>query len=506
MLTPVGFGQARLVLPGLVPDARGVAAGRELVARFPTLDRLVWFLRLCSGAPAPDELWLGLRVLQVRSGLGLREVVALMPNPPGQTGDLVARAARNAGGQCFTGTGRHYVQYRDGRAPFGYDSTEISHEPGDLTLYATDSTAPYQVAGEIPFERLLLGLELRRRPGALETLIPTGEGTAVYATARRGLGPRLIEHLLRAGVRAAASLCEPERPSAFGVATPFWLLRAEELPPRLAPLLAGTPGVVPYTAVLDNVLVASGHAHPIHLEGCRALLAGERLVLFAPPPAGVTVLAAPPAFVPVADLVPLRAPPVLEAAPAPIRSSAPGPFDVPLRLEPASGVVPRAVAAWVPWSQAAWLRRLCYALPPAALRGHRVALLEPALLVLGGGPGMAGDLGGLPFGQLLDEVAPGVLVPVGMRLGPLVGPRELSDRLGVTEGTFLVFPGPAATPLRVAAGQIVPLERHILAQLHVDADRPASARRVPAPAEEAAAPDVHHDPLGPWPLWGLRRS
>jgi hypothetical protein len=489
-----------------LPDARGVAMGRELVARFPTVDRLVWFLRLLSGAPAPDELWLGLRVLHVRSPLGLREVVALMPNPPGQAGDLVARAARNAGGQCFTGTGRHYVQYRDGQAPFGYDTGALSHEPADLTLYATDSTAPYHIAGEIPFERLLFGLELRRRPGALEALIPVGEGTAVFATARRGLGPRLIELLLRAGVRAEASLCEPDRPSAFGVATPFWLLRAEELPPRLAPLFARTPGVVPYTPVLENVLVASGHAHPIHLEGCRALLAGERLVIFPPPPAGVTVLAAPPAFVPIADLVPLRAPPTLEAPSAPIRSSAPAPFDVPLRLELASGVVPRAVAAWVPWSQAAWLRRLCYALPAAALRGHRVALLEPALLVLGGGPGAAGDLGGLPFGQLLDEVAPGILVPVGMRLGPLVAPRQLSERLGVTEGTFLVFPGPGQAPLRVAAGQIEPLERHILAQLHVETERPASARRTAAPAEDAAPPDVQHDPLGPWPLWGLRRS
>jgi hypothetical protein len=503
MLSPVGFGQARLTLPGLLPDARGVVVGRELVTRFPTLDRLIWFLRLLSGEPAPDELWLGLRILHGRSAVGLREALAVMPNPPGQAGDVVARAARNAGGQCFTGTGRHYVQYRDAHAPFGYDTAEISHEGSDLTLYATDSTAAYQVVGEIAFERLLFGLEPRRRPGPLQALLPMGEGTAVYLTARRGLGARLIEHLHRAGVRAEASLCEPDRPSAFGVASAFWLMRIEELPPRLAPLVAHTPGVVPYTPVLANVLVASGYAHPIHLEACRAVLAGERVLLFAPPPAGVTVLSASPVFAPVADLVPLRVPPVLDTAPTTAHAAAPPTFEVPLRLEPSSGAPPRVVAAWVPWSQAGWLRRLCYALPPAALRGHRVAMLEPALLVLGSGAG--GDLGGLPFGQLLDEVAPGILVPVGMRITPAVSPRQLAERLGMVEGTYLVFPDATSAPWRVAAGQIEPLERHILAQARIEQQRPASARRMVAPVEELAPPDVAHDRLGPWPLWGLRK-
>jgi hypothetical protein len=272
MLSPVGFGQARLTLPGLLPDARGVVAGRELVARFPTLDRLVWFLRLLSGEPGPDELWLGMRILHGRSAMGLREALALMPNPPGQAADLVARSARSAGGQCFTGTGRHYVQYRDARAPFGYDTAEVSHDGADVTLYATDSTASYRIVGEVPLERLIFGLEPRRRPGALESLIPVGPGTMVYLTVRRGLGGRIIEHLVRAGVRAEASLCEPERPSAFGVSTSYWLIRIEELPPRLAALAARTPGVVPFTPVLDNVLVATGHAHPLHLEALRAVI------------------------------------------------------------------------------------------------------------------------------------------------------------------------------------------------------------------------------------------
>ena len=57
----------------------------------------------------------------------------------------------------------------------------------------------------------------------------------------------------------------------------------------------------------------------------------------------------------------------------------------------------------------------------------------------------------------------------------------------------------------MVAGQIEPLERHILAQARIEPERPPSARRTVAPLEEAAPPDVIHDPLGPWPLWGLRR-
>jgi hypothetical protein len=500
MLTPVGLGQTRLILPGLVPDARGVVAGRELCARFATLDRLVWFFRLLSAERPPDELWLGLRIIHARSGLGLREVVVLLPNPPGQAADTVARAARSAGGQCFTGAGRHYVQYRDSRGPFGYDVSIPSDDPVDLTLYAADGSTGYRVEGEMPFDRLLYGLELRRLPGALQAVVPAGPGSLVYVSARRGLGPRLAMHLLRAGVHAEATVCEPSRPSAFELGGAFWLLRIEELPPRLTSLLWATPGLMPFAAVLDNLLVAAGYRHPIHLESCRALFGDGRLFLFRPPPAPVTVLPAPSRWTAVADLLPLRVPVATEAAPAQSHPAAPPVFDVPVRLERASTRPPRVVGAWIPWREVPWLRRLCYALPPAALRGYQVALLEPAVLVLGGG-----DLAGLPFGQLLDEAAPAILVPVGMRLSPQLAPERLAQRWALAEGSYVVFPAPDAAPLRVNRQQLEPLERRILSQARLEPERVGSARRLFAPSDDAAAPDVVHDSLGPWPLWGLRK-
>jgi hypothetical protein len=223
-------------------------------------------------------------------------------------------------------------------------------------------------------------------------------------------------------------------------------------------------------------------------------------VLFPPPPAPATVLPAVPPWISIADLAPLRPLGLVEAAPVTARPSVPPLFEVSLRLESAPARPARAVGAWIPWVQAGWLRRLCYALPQPVLRGHRVALLEPAVLLLGGG-----DLAGLPFGQLLDELAPGILVPVGMRLAPAIPPERLLQRLAMPEGSYLVFPSPEATPVRVAPNQLEPLERRILAHARLEPDRPPSARRTFVPPEDGAPPDVVHEPLGPWPLWGLRR-
>lgn len=498
MLTPVGLGQVRFTLPGLVPDARGIVTGKELAARFATLDRLIRFLRLLSTDRAPDEAWLGLRIAYARMRSGLRELVVTLPCSSSQAADLVARAARTAGGQCFTGSGKHYAQYRDPRAPLGYDATEMSHEPADLTLYGLDEVTTCRLDGELPLERLLFGLELRAQAGSLQALVPGGDGAALFVTARRGLGPRLVDHFMSAGLKAEAAVCERDRDSAFGVAGAFWIFRVEDLPTRLLGLCARTPGLQLYVPVLDNVAVAAGHAHPLHLEACRAVFKEDRFVLFGPPREGVTVLSPPPAFVRVADLVHTRTAAVPEAAVVTGAAASPRVLELALRLEPTPGP-PRAVGAWIPWRQAAWFRRLTYALPSAALRGYRVATLDAALLVIA-----ADDLAGLPFGQPLARVAPGVLVPVGYGLRPALAPGLIAERFGIGEGSYLVFPSVDARPVRVSGGDLEPLDRRLLAQLRVDFQA-GVARRDRPPAEDPRGPDLEHEPLGPWPLWGIDR-
>src|SRR5690349_4336165 len=213
MLQRVVLGQARFNLPGLVADARGVVVGRQLAARFAAIDRLVGFLRLLSAEQSIDDLQPGLRIVYARGGAGTREAIVLMPVGSPGLADVVSQSARLAGGQTFTGTGKQFVQYRDARAPFGYDVAALSDAAGDLILYGSEQMVVYRIESELPLAKLLLRLSLvraERRDGG--TSLPDGP---LYVTARRGLGPMLAGYLHRAavssaggGLRAAAALCE----------------------------------------------------------------------------------------------------------------------------------------------------------------------------------------------------------------------------------------------------------------------------------------------------------
>jgi hypothetical protein len=495
MIAPVAVGQARFTLPGLAADARGVVSGRDMAARFATLDRVVWFLRLLSAAGDLDECWLGLRLMLVRSPLGLREMVLLMPVPSTEAADLVARAARTAGGQAATGAGRHFVEYRDSRASLGYDVGEVARGAGDFVFYTPDQVLACQVEGERSLVRLLLGLDLLRRPSGSRAA--AGDDGACYVTARRGLGARLCEYLGRVGVQARAAVCESTAESAFGLRAGFWLFHIEDLPARLCGLMSETPGLALYRPVADGVAVAAGYCHPINLAACRVLFPHDRLLLLAPRPTGATLLDPAPVFADIADLLPLPAFSAGEQPVASARSAQAKRLDVPLRLAWAAEAPARAKAAYLPWSQVGWLRRLCQALPPTALRGHRVALLDDAVLVVA-----ADELAALPLGKLLDQAAPGVLVPAGMRLMPAVDPEALAERLGTGESSLLVFPSPGEPPLRIPAAALQTLDRRILSELTVEA-RPLVARsHVVVEREETV--EIETDPLGPFPLWGLK--
>jgi hypothetical protein len=495
MLTRVVLGQVRFTLPGLAADARGVALGRELAVRFATLDRAVAFLRVLSGDRLPDELWHQLRLAMARTLRGPRELVALLPSASTHVADVVARAARLAGGQCFTGAGRHFVPYRDPESPLGYDTALVSHEPADFVLYTGDGSLHLQQEGQTTIEELLLRLDLRRTTrGPLD-------GQPLYLSVRRGLGAVLFEYLHRSGVEAAAALCEPDAPSAFGGPASFWLIRVASPPRRMLQLLSSCPGLRPFVPASDRIVVTAGYEHPVHLEGCGAALAPGRFYLFQPPPDRVLVLPEAPPLVPIADLVRLRLPAIEEPAPQSLRAGATTALQVPLRVASSPSQPARAKATWIPWPQVPWLRRVCYALPASALQGYRAAVLDGGVLVVA-----PTRLEGFPFGQLLDEPMPGVLLPVGSRLQPAISPDLLRERLGVTEGAFVVFPSYEGRPFRVPASAIDHLERRLLGtieSLGIESVRTRGAWL--SSTTDERPPEIEHEPLGLMPLWGLSR-
>jgi hypothetical protein len=368
MLQRVVLGQVRFNLPGLVADARGVVVGRQLAARFAAIDRLVGFLRLLSAEQSIDDLQPGLRIVYARGGAGTREAIVLLPVGSPGLADVVAHTTRLAGGQTFTGTGKQFVQYRDARAPFGYDVAVPSDVAGDLVLHGTEQMVPYRIESELPLAKLLLRLSLvraeRRDPGVL---LPDGP---LYLTARRGLGPVLAGYLHRAAtvrtgdsLRAAAALCEAATTSAFAAVESFWLFRAERLPPRMHGMLTRTPGIDVFVPMADNVAVAAGYRHPIHLGSCRGSFPSDRLHLFSP--GGVTEVSPLPVLAAIEDVVRVRTPEARTASAAP---RARPELALALKLEPSGRSTGPTVAALIPWNRVPWFQRLCYALPTSALR------------------------------------------------------------------------------------------------------------------------------------------
>src|SRR3954468_10191805 len=217
MLQRVALGQVRFNLPGLAVDARGVVAGRQIAVRFGAIDRLVSFFRLLSAEQSLDDLQPGLRILQARASAGTREAIVVLPAGSSHLGETAARVARMAGGQTFTGNGKHFVQYRDARAPLGYDAAAISQEPGDVIFYGLEHTVSYTVEGELPLQKLLLRLSLQRQHGRAREIDP---GAALYLTARRGLGPLLAEYFHRAQSGATSLAGAPTSAAGAAAAAP----------------------------------------------------------------------------------------------------------------------------------------------------------------------------------------------------------------------------------------------------------------------------------------------
>ena len=505
MLARVSVGQMRFNLPGLSADGRGVATGKELLLRFGTLDRVLDFLRLLSAERTPETLWVGVLALYARPGgggaprSGVRELYLRVPNPGGQLADLVAVKTRLAGGSPHTGTRHHFVPMRDAKAPLGFDASTVQHEDADFTLYDPDGARPWKIESEVSLERLVLRLELRRVAGGIEAAVAAA-GAPLHVAVRRGLAPAFGELLWRQGVDAEVAVCELQK-GPFGGEPDFWLFRVPGLPRRLLGLCTRTPGLTAYLPAADDILAEAGFRHPVHLASCRAAFAENRYLLLRAPPCRPLEVLPSPRFVALGDVVKVRLPgpeasvPLARAIAAKNQA-----LEVPLRLERFAGPLGPPKALLVPWSQAAWFSRLLYAMPTSILEENQVAIVEAGILVLA-----PVEIRGLPFGQLLEEMLPGVLVPLGTRLRPALTPALLRERLGINDGSICVFPATGADPFRVPRASFEPLGRRALSRAEIPLAR-SSDRIRPSVGGESGAhpPEISNDPLGLLPLWGWR--
>src|SRR5258706_9432531 len=156
MLERIALHQARLRAPGLGLDAKGVALGAKGLVLLPSIDRLVAWLSVYTRERSLEDLMPSLEIHLVRSKLGTRELTLTFAAESSDRMDRVAETARLVGGFTFTGTSRHFVQYRDAAAPFGYDAGELLSTDAALALYHDRFTQVYGIEKEVKLKSLLL--------------------------------------------------------------------------------------------------------------------------------------------------------------------------------------------------------------------------------------------------------------------------------------------------------------------------------------------------------------
>ena len=493
-LEHVAHGQTRFMIPGVAPDPRGVVLGRYGLLVFPTLEGVVSWLRLYSHEASLDELMAGLAITRVRTPLASREMMLRIPAISSYTADRAARLARLVGGAIYTGTAKHFVKYRDDRSPLGYDAVDVGALPAGaaLMIHGDDFTQSYVVEGELPLARLLFRLSLRQVPGA-RRLSPDQRTDLVLAVAR-GLGDGVIRYLWRNKIDGDVGLVAPRSRDASAALTAgdrsYLLMKVRNLPERILALLIDTPGIDVFVPLSANVAVAVGWAHPVELGSCASLLPEAAYHLFWPGDR-VDILDGPLALSRLADLTKIELAIEHAAEPTARAVTAPEPVAVPLRLAPSAGPLRRVAATLVPPHQTASLKRLVYALPPASLRGLRIASTSRGTLVVA-----SGELDVIPLGTLLTRHA-GVLMPLGLEVVPRVSADVLASALGHGPGvvTVLTADGP---PFQLADTDLRVLERRAIAKL--EAERVEVHDVAVAGAGE---PTVINDPLGGFALWGF---
>jgi len=235
--------QTRFRTPGVAPDARGVVLGQKGLVLFPSLDRLVAFLRAYGDEGSLDELLPTLTLRRLVTPLKTRELMLSVQAESSYRMDRIAGVAKLAGGLVFTGTQRHFAKYRDSASPLGYDVQELLDQPADLVLYHDTFRQAYQFDRDLQFRDLVFKLTPYRQPTGLagpDGAIPQ----RLWATAEVGVGGAILSYLFRWQIPARAALAEWPSQSAFDDRPRrLYVFDISETPERVALLFASLPGV-----------------------------------------------------------------------------------------------------------------------------------------------------------------------------------------------------------------------------------------------------------------------
>lgn len=419
MLERIALHQTRLRAPGLGLDGKGIALGTRGLVLVPSLDRLVAWLSVYTSEHSLEDLMPSLEIALVRSKLGTREITLSFAAESSDRMDRAAETARLVGGYAFTGTSRHFVQYRDAAAPFGYDAAQLLSTDEPLVLYHDKFTQTYATDKAVDLRALLLRLMPHLDPATEEH-----DGPRVIV-AEQGLGPALIHYFVRSRVEGEVCVGEWPPESAFDDApVRRYIFRVPALPERMRPLLRGTPGLSSFLPAGPGVAVEIGYRHPVSLRAC-PVFDSAGLVLVRGGGSEPWVLEKVPQL---GDLkafarVSLREDGGEGATAHAI--AAPLPLGVPLRLLPSPAPWRNVTATWLEPREVGLLRRMAYALPPQTLRRIQVAVTERGTFLRS-----ASGIEAIPLGTFFTEIHPGLFIPAGYDVTPAVAPDVLHHALG----------------------------------------------------------------------------
>jgi hypothetical protein len=487
VLERIALHQTRLHTPGLGLDAKGVALGARGLVLLPSVDRLVALLAVYTRERSLEDLIPSLAMHVVQSRLGTREITLEFAAESSDRMDRLAETARLVGGFTFTGTARHFVQYRDAAGPFGYDATELLPTDAALALYHDRFSQTYDIERTIELRSLILRLMPRLDPS---TRIVAGMRIVV---AEQGLGPALVHYFVRSRVEGDVGVAEWPPESAFDDApVRRWIFRIPELPVRMRALTVETPGLTCFIPAGPGVAVQAGYRHPVELRACPVFDAAGLVLVRAGGAEPWTLARLPPmgALTAFARVELRTVGPEASAASA---TSLPGGVRVPLRMAPSSAPWRKVTATWIEPSQVPLLRRLAYALPHATIVQARMAMTSRGAFVRS-----SAGIEAIPLGTFFVEVHPNLFIPAGHEVTPAVAPDVLSRSLAAPAGQVL-FLGTDARGVAVAETAFAPMEA---ALLEVPPWEPVIAEAIDHGLEEATL-DLKVTPVGMRPLHGV---
>ncbi len=472
MLVRVALHQTRLRTPGLGLDPKGVALGAKGLVLLPGLDRLVAFLGLYTRHSSLEDLLRSLKIDLVKSKLGAREVVLSFAADNSDRMDRVADVARLAGGYTFTGTSRHFVQYRDKAAPFGYDVSELLANDAPFALYHSSFSQLYAIERSVELRSLLLRLAPQPDPST------HAEPGSKWIVAESGLGPALISYFIRSGVDAEVGLAEWPPASSFDdEPVTRYVFRVPDPPARMMPLLTSTPGLSVFHPVADGAAVELGARHPVNLRAC-PVFERDGLVLFRRQgdPLDLPKL---PALGAVQSFA--RVALADEGAATRARATTtgrPGSIELKLRMVPTTDPWRGVTASWIPQAELPMLRRMAYLLAPETLRRTSIAFAKEGAFLR-----MPTGIEAIPVGQFYREVHPSLFIAAGYDALPAVSPEVLMASLAAPAGVTLFIARDAGV-IGVDASHFVPLETALLeaqswALLPTGTLEPALATEIP---------------------------